>query len=1237
MTQPRHIPLCHAQRRVFFSEAIAPGTGVGNLAGAVHWQGDPADLPRLHAAIHQVVRRHDALRLRLVAADGPLAEQVLGPPPEVEAPVWDLGEDRAPLLEESHRPFTLYDAPLYRFRLLRLPAGRIGYFFTYHLIFIDAWSVSLLNRQILAAFRGDGGSAAVPSFLEFLERERAWLDTRARAEEEAFWQAHFAGLPLAAAGVPRGSIASRRYGHTFDPALSARIVALANEHGTTVFRFLLALFALHLTRLGRQEEVVLATEHDNRLTEREREMAGMLVSTVPMRLGVRRGASFADLLRGVHATSTACLDRQRFPYDLLSQHLRAQGHDPVKLLACTVNHTPRLPGGEGDGDLVVERYSPGANLGELDIEINPNQRPGAAPLELAVEARTALHGADSMRSFFARIEHLAREVVARPVEPIGALARLPARERAVVIGPERSPGGDLPAAFLAAAARWPDRPALVGPGGPRSYSALLAEVEGLAGRLQATGVRPGDRVAVICGRTAAYVVSLLAVLRAGAAWVPIPAETPPLRVARILADAGARLALVDRPQDLPVPAVPVAGEAAPFAPVAIDPEQDAYVLFTSGSTGTPKGVRVPHRAVANMAAWSRELWELTPADRVAAFCSFAFDVSVGEILVPLLAGAALVMVPEEARHDVCALARFYERHGVTVSFLPTRVGELFMDHTEGAGLRLLLVAGEALRPRKKPPYRLINAYGPTEACVYCCAWEVRGGERELPIGHPAPNAWAYVVDEDGELAARGEPGELWLAGDPVARGYLGDDPGGFGPNPFAVGARDGWRYRTGDLVRVGPDGALTFLGRQDRQIKLRGFRIEPAEIEACLNAAPGVRGSAVLPQDGELTAFVAPRDHDLAALRAHTQARLPEHMVPARFVGVPAIPLTPSGKTDTAALLARAARPAPPAPDAPRDPREAAVLALFRRVLGRADLGVGDAFFDHGGDSLKAMELFARIERELGVALSPALVFRNPTAASLARAVSAAATAETRVPLTRGPGPQLHCVHDFTGDLMAYTHLVCALDETLQIHGLRWAGGLAQEATTLQDLARGYLEQVRAEQPAGPYRLLGYSIGGTIAWEMARQLGARGESVALLCLVDTPNYAQNTGPFAHFPRWASRSTVSWFGGMSRTLRLASVTTGLRWLYARQRLIALVAAQRRMRALAQRYRPGPLSCPVLLLRSHTRRRGLGPDLGWGALAPALDIVEIGGDHITILDEPHAAGLARAIRDRTFKLA
>ncbi|MBM4392195.1 MAG: amino acid adenylation domain-containing protein [Deltaproteobacteria bacterium] len=1258
------LALCHPQRRVWFTEVLHPGTGVGNLAGCLHFPGTPAQLPVLLDAIDLVIRRHDALRLRLARTDGAGCEQLLVPHEAVDAPVWEVDASRRALLDESRRPFPLFGSPLHLFRLLLLPEGRIGYFFKYHHIVVDALTVSILNRQILDTFRALVAGASTPaveapSYLEFFERERQYLASPERREEEAFWRDHLAGLEVGDE-APRGavSILTERFEHDFDPALSRAVEAFCKQHETTVFRFFLSVFAVHFAGGALDRDIVIGTGHHNRLTAREKAMVGMTVSTLPMRLPLREDDTFAHLVRRIHGVSDACLARQRYPYDLLAQHVRGGGVDPQRLLRWFVNFIPSVPGGADEP--TVERYSPGADLAELNFKINPNQRPRTAPLQLCVDARSALYGEADVRTLFARVEMLARAVLARPDEPLHRLDRLTEAERLSLPSPRVLPPspGTILQRIEEEARQHPDAVAVVDAAGSWTYGRLVTEARSLAAELVRRGVQRGDRVAVISERQAAFVVHALAVMGAGAAYVPITPDTPEHRRARILADAGITVVLTgettwDRSAVLPG-----------FEPVG--PDDLAYVIYTSGSTGEPKGVMIPHRALANLCEWNARLSGVTSADRCAAYCSFMFDVSVGEVFTPLVRGASVYVVPSAVRGSVREVGRFFVENAITVATLPTRVGELFMAHGEAGSLRVLTVGGEKLRSPIRAqaplssapgrPYRILNGYGPTEATVYATAYEVRGDESDVPIGTPADNTWAYVVDEHLRLVPPGEEGELLLAGDGIARGYLGKPEltrAAFVPNPFATGERDTIAYRTGDRVRWLPDGNLVYLGRRDRQLKLRGFRVEPEEIERCFAAHPAVERCVVLVrEEGPERHLVAccvvgsadgggadgggadgggADQVDVGNLRALAEARLPPFMVPAELLVVPALPLTPNGKTDTAALLALRGRSGAAAV-APRDDVERALLSLFQAVLKRDDLGVADAFFDSGGDSLRAMELFAEIERRFGGGLPVSALFQNPTVASLAGVVSRAEAVDNVVVMAGAEARDpLFVLHDFSGDLIAYTALLKHLDPRLGVRGIRWTPEVGADAASIEEVAGRYVDALRAAQPAGPYRLLGYSIGGTLAYEMARQLVGAGERVTFLGLLDTPNYARDESILGGLFQFVTKNLLIWFRAVSLTYTLAVVSGRVGGVPDWRRIRDMVRAQLRMRQLAMRYQPGPAPIDAVVIKSATRRLFLDDDLGWKDLVAGVTIRHVPGNHITMMTDAHAPALAGHLRE------
>ncbi|MFD8755757.1 amino acid adenylation domain-containing protein, partial [Kitasatospora sp. NPDC059577] len=640
------------------------------------------------------------------------------------------------------------------------------------------------------------------------------------------------------------------------------------------------------------------------------------------------------------------------------------------------------------------------------------------------------------------------------------------------------------------------------------------------------GVGPESVVALALPRSVESVVSILAVLKAGGAYLPLDADHPADRTARTLADAAPALVLTDGRWPEPTA---LAGLRTLDVSGADGPDTDpaprasagnaAYLIYTSGSTGRPKGVVVPHGSIAALLAAHRTLL-VDPAEtahgrlRVALTASLSFDGSL-EPLLWLFAGHELHLIDDELRRDPAALVRHVRAAGIgAMDLTPSYAEQLVAEGLlEDGAPALLVLGGEAVgqalwtRLREAPGTAAHNLYGPTEATVYALGRPVDAAERP-GLGGPIAGVRAHVLDEHLNPVPVGVPGELYLAGAGLARGYLGR-PGltaeRFVASPFEPGTR---LYRTGDLARRTRDGGLEYLGRTDHQVKIRGFRIEPGEIEHVLTLHPAVSAAAVLPaEDGlRLVAYVvADGPLDPAELRAFAAGHLPGYMLPAAVVPLAALPLTGSGKLDRTAL---------PAPDfgqltggrAARTPREELLCALFAETLGLEAVGIDDDFFDLGGHSLLAMKLLARVRAALGVDPGMRALFEAPTVAGLARRLDHGAAADALdvvLPLrTGGDRPPLFCVHPAAGISWVYSGLLRHLGPDQPVYGLQARGLRGGAPASVAEIAEDYVRQIRAVRPDGPYHLLGWSFGAVVAQEMAVRLRAEGAEVGLLALLD---------------------------------------------------------------------------------------------------------------------------------------
>jgi amino acid adenylation domain-containing protein len=756
--------------------------------------------------------------------------------------------------------------------------------------------------------------------------------------------------------------------------------------------------------------------------------------------------------------------------------------------------------------------------------------------------RTDVFDRDTVGGLVARLVRLLDAATAEPDRPIGLLDVLSAAERHRLLVERTATGEDfgewvpVPHQVAAHAAANPGAPAVVCGDRQLDYAELDRTANQLARHLLGAGVGRGTLVGICLPRGPELIVAQLAVLRAGGAYVPLDPDYPADRLSFMLADACSpvvitRQDLADRLGTANVvlvdgDAAAIAAESAEAPPISPHPRDAAYVIYTSGSTGRPKGVVLDHTGLAHLCAWFHREFGVTGADRASQVAALGFDAAVFEIWPHLTGGASVHLPPGRALEDTGALAEWLAESGITTAFLPTPRLETMLDEPAlaTAPLRVVVAGGDRLRRRPFPEtrFRLVNGYGPTECSVMATGGTVAPAGEDLPdIGVPVPNTRAYVLDRFLNPVPDGVPGELYLAGTGLARGYHGQS--GLTAQRFVVdpfGGPGDRMYRTGDVVRWRADGRLEFLGRADDQVKVRGVRIELGEVDAVLGGCAGVRQAATVVREDrpglrELVSYLV-TDTDAEAVRAHAATFLPDHMVPSAFVLLDALPLTPHGKLDVRAL------PAPVrtagAGRAPGNRRERVLSGLFADVLGLESVSIDDGFFDLGGHSLLAARLISLIRRELGAELGIRALFETPTVAGLAERLSAGTASggdlAGLLPLrTGGDRAPLFCLPPAAGVSWVYAGLLKHIDPARGVYGLQSAGltDPAGGPSTVELLVKDHVERIREIQPSGPYHLLGWSFGAQIAHAVAVELQAQGEEVGLLAMLDGYPPGEPTG------------------------------------------------------------------------------------------------------------------------------
>lgn len=1193
------------------------------------------------------------------------------------------------LTQHADAPFDLAVGPLLRVVLIKLAEDHHYLQLTVHHIIADGGSLGILIRELGQSYTNHCRDEGTPlpklarRYCDYTAWQQGRYQTGAFEPALTYWRNYLEGVPLALE-LPTTKTRPTQLGtdgalirFEFGESAAHALRSLAERNGATPFMVGMAVFATVLARYSGQCDVCIGYPVANRPTEACMQMVGLFTNTLVLRVQLQPHTSADMLLQNIKHAVLEAQTHQELPFDQLVEALRPKrsaDRTPLFQVMCSFasgeESALRLP------TLSCVPHPLPSTTAKFELGLDIVDVGGA--LSASLEFNTALFDEAYAWRLAGHIQQLLLMMAEKPDQSVLQLNMLTAEEREqlqrwgtpALAKPVTT---TIPALFDHMVTQYAAHPAVVGEAGQLSYRELQARADSLAAELQEYGVSPDTLVALYVDRSLEMVIGMLAILKAGGAYVPLDPSYPEDRVQFVLQDAGATLLLTraSMAQALPscqsrVVLIDADRPERPAPDVALSPAHLAYCIYTSGSTGKPKGVLIEHQHLSAQIDALQRAYKITHQDRMLQFAPMAFDMSVEEIFGALLTGATLVLRGDSWLESTSQFIMYLQTYGVTVANLPTAFWRILAEehnHALPHTLRKVMVGGEAIRvsslqawfARPGPCPELYNAYGPTEATVnatvqrYDCPEDIS----DYSIGHPLLPVALHVLDEYGLPVPIGVPGELYIGGACVARGYHGRPE--LTAERFVVDPRNIRRdrmYRTGDRARFLPDGRVEYLGRVDHQVKIRGFRIEPGEVEHALLRCPGVAEAAVIPcgpNGGQyLAAFLVMRAeavYDNTEILNGLKSSLPEYMTPSVFQTLDSLPLTPNRKVDRLALAKRApSRQASQAHVAPRNTLELQIARIWEEVLGIRPISVTDGFFDLGGHSLLAIRLLSRIRQELGMVIPLNALFEAGTIEAMAARCHEQAQDQGWNPLIKvqpaGQRRPFFMIHSASGQVFPYGALAAQLGVEQPFYGILARGLEGQPVfESVEVMAAHYVEVIRAAQAEGPYLLGSWSVGGIFAYEVARQLRAQGQTVGLLALLDTIPVCTGIYDGAD----AAGAIEGMFPDVGldqthlRTLGEACFPYALDVLKQAKRvppdfqleeLVARVTVWTNHAKIAHAYQPGSFDGALVYIRPMEGAEDETSDIvrRWQQHAQAVELRRVQGDHESMVLPPHVTSLA-----------